>query len=121
MRGPPLQFAEKGLASYQRPREEVKIREIVVSEGGQEEFRRIMCMIRISESLCVVFGVTYISRSRLKSRGSAFLAFLAAICIVYTFFITDPDLARICVRTIIAGFYSPICKYCSGNLDVLCI
>ena len=57
-----------------------------------------------------------ISRSRLKSRGSAFLA---AICRVYTSFIAD--LARICVRTIIAGTFSPISTYCSGNLDVVCI
>ena len=38
------------------------------------------------------------------------------------FFITDPDLARICVHTIIAGFIhrSVMCKYCSSNLNVLC-
>ena len=58
------------------------------------------------------------SRPWLKSPASAFLA---PICRVYTFFIADPDLARICVHAIIAGFFSPICKYCPGNLDVHCI
>ena len=48
-------------------------------------------------------------------------AFLALICYVYTFFICDLDLDRICVHIIIAGVYGPICKYCSGNLELFCI
>ena len=35
--------------------------------------------------------------------------------------IADPDLARICVHTTVAGFYGPICKYCSGMVaDAVC-
>ena len=81
----------------------------------------MLTIIMLTAGAKVIMGIIifcYNITLSVKSRGSAFLA---AICLVYTSFIAGPDVARICVDTIIAGFYFPICKYCSGNLDVLCI
>ena len=35
----------------------------------------------------------------------------------HTFVVADPDLATF-VHTIIAGFYGPICKYCSAETEL---
>ena len=53
-----------------------------------------------------------------KSRGSAFRILTQfAFCVTHTFVVADPDLATF-VHTIIAGFYGPICKYCSAETEL---